>query len=53
MEVFRTVFLIALSLAIMFSMNVKISLIALAFVPVVAGYSGYFFSYCQAFSFRR
>ena len=28
MEVFRTVFLIALSLAIMFSMNVKISLIA-------------------------
>lgn len=44
MEVFRTVFLIALSLAIMFSMNVKISLIALAFVPVVAGYSGYFFS---------
>lgn len=44
MEVFRTVFLIALSLAIMFSMNVKISLIVLAFVPVVAGYSGYFFS---------
>jgi len=44
MEVFRTVFLIALSLAIMFSMNVKISLIALTFVPVVAGYSGYFFS---------
>ncbi len=44
MEVFRITFLIILSLSVMFSMNVKISLIAVIFVPVVAGYSGIFYS---------
>lgn len=44
LEVFRTVFLVVLYLAIMFSMNVKISLIALAFIPVVAAYSGIFYA---------
>ena len=42
-EVVRTVFLIILYLWIMFRMNVKLSLIALAFIPhcgpVVGGYS--------------
>ena len=44
LEVFRTVFLVALSLAIMFSMNWRISLIALAFIPMVIVYSGVFYS---------
>ena len=44
LEVFRTVFLIIVSLMIMFSMNVKISLVALAFIPIVVGYSGIFYS---------
>ena len=44
LEVFRTVFLVVLYLAIMFSMNGKISLIALAFIPVVAAYSGIFYA---------
>ncbi|WP_312693421.1 ABC transporter ATP-binding protein [Caproiciproducens sp.] len=44
LEVFRTVFLIIVSLMIMFSMNVKISLVALAFIPIVAAYSGIFYS---------
>ena len=44
MEVFRISFLIILSLSVMFSMNVRISLIAVIFVPVVAGYSGIFYS---------
>lgn len=44
LEVFRTVFLVVLYLAIMFSMNMKISLIALAFIPVVAAYSGIFYA---------
>lgn len=43
LEVFRTVFLIGVSLFFMFGMNVKLSLIALAFVPIVAAYSGYFY----------
>lgn len=43
-EVFRTVFLIVLSMSIMFSMNVRISLVALIFIPIVALYSGIFFS---------
>src|SRR5699024_5422660 len=34
-EVVRTVFLIALYLSIMFSMNVRLSLISLAFIPIV------------------
>lgn len=44
LEVFRTVFLIILSVGIMFSMNVKISLVALAFIPLVVAYSGVFYS---------
>ena len=43
-EVFRIVFLIVLYMGIMFSMNVKISLVALVFIPVVIGYSGFFYS---------
>lgn len=43
-EVFRTVFLIVLSLCIMFSMNVKLSCISLVFVPVVIIYSGVFYA---------
>ncbi len=39
LEVFRTVFLVAVTLGVMFSMNGKISLIAAAFLPVVAAYS--------------
>ncbi len=44
LEVFRTVFLIILSIGIMFSMNAKISLIALLFIPLVVGYSGIFYA---------
>ena len=44
MEVFRIVFLIVFYMVIMFSMNVKISLIAVSFFPIVILYSGYFFS---------
>lgn len=44
LEVFRTVFLIALAMTMMFSMSVKISFIALAFIPVVAAYSGIYYS---------
>lgn len=44
LEMIRTVFLIVISLALMFSMNVPLSLIALAFIPVVMLYSGLFFN---------
>ena len=44
LEVFRTAFLVILSIIIMFSMNVKISLVALTFIPLVAAYSGIFYS---------
>ena len=44
LEVFRTVFLVVLSLGIMFSMNREISLLALRFIPLVAAYSGFFYS---------
>lgn len=43
-EMFRIVFLIVLYLGIMFSMNAKISLIALVFIPVVVSYSYFFYS---------
>lgn len=43
-EVFRIIFLIVFYMVIMFSMNVKISLIAVSFFPIVILYSGYFFS---------
>ena len=42
-EVVRTVFLIILYLCIMFSMNVKLSLISLAFIPIVGLSSGVFY----------
>ena len=44
LEVLRTVFLVALSLGLMFSMNVKLSLIACVFIVVVMAYSGYFYA---------
>lgn len=44
LEVFRTVFLITISLIFMFSMHVKLSLIALAFIPIVIVYTSYFFT---------
>ena len=44
LEVFRTVFLVSFYFVIMFSMNVKISLVALLFLPIIAGYSGFFYS---------
>lgn len=43
-EVFRIVFLIAVYLGIMFSMNVEISFAAALFVPIIAGYTGFFYS---------
>lgn len=43
LEVFRTVFLVGISFAMMVSMNVKLSLIVLLFVPVVAAYSAIFY----------
>ncbi len=44
LEVFRTAFLVLLSVSIMFSMNVAISLVALVFIPLVLGYSCIFYS---------
>lgn len=44
LEMLRTVFLIVLSLFLMFGMNVKLSLIALCFIPVVMAYSGIFYA---------
>lgn len=43
LEVFRTVFLVSVSFSIMVSMNVKLSLIVLLFVPLVVAYSGIFY----------
>ena len=43
LEVFRTVFLVVVSFSIMVSMNVKLSLIVLLFVPLVVAYSGIFY----------
>ena len=43
-EVFRISFLILMTVAIMFSMNVKISLGAVVFVPIIMVYSFYFSS---------
>lgn len=44
LEVFNTSFLIILAMTIMFSMNVKLSLIALVFIPIAIAYSGIFYS---------
>lgn len=43
LEVFRTVFIVAVSFAMMISMNVKLSLITLIFVPIVVLYSTIFY----------
>ena len=43
LQVFRTVFLIVLYLSIMFAMNVRLSLIALIFIPVVGLSSAVFY----------
>ncbi|MBQ8638328.1 MAG: ABC transporter ATP-binding protein [Lachnospiraceae bacterium] len=43
-EVFRIVFLIVFYVILMFSMNVKITLVAVAFFPIVLLYSGYFYT---------
>lgn len=43
LEVFRTTFLVVVSFAVMLSMNVKLSLIVLLFVPVVVIYSSVFY----------
>jgi len=42
-EMIRTVFLVTFSLILMFMMNVKLSLVALAFFPIVVAYSGIFY----------
>lgn len=44
LEVFRTVFLIVISLLMMVSMNVKMTVAALLFMPLVILYSGVFFN---------
>ncbi len=43
LEVFRTVFLIITSFAMMLSMNVELSLVVLLFVPIVVLYSAVFY----------
>ncbi len=43
LEVFRTVFLVASSFVMMLSMNVKLSMVVLSFIPVVAVYSAVFY----------
>ena len=43
-SVFRIVILIVLSLAFMFSMNPKLTLVALASLPIIIAYSAYFHS---------
>lgn len=43
-EVFRISFLILITVGIMFSMNAKISLVAVVFVPIIMFYSYYFSS---------
>lgn len=43
LEVFRTMFLLVVSLAMMLTMNMKLTMVALAFTPVVVLYSGIFY----------
>lgn len=43
LEVFRTVFLLVVSLVMMLTMNMKLTMVALAFTPVVVLYSGIFY----------
>lgn len=42
-QLLRTVFLIVIALTLMFPMNVELSLIALAFIPITLVYSGIFY----------
>lgn len=42
-EMFRTFMLVIISLILMFSMNVRLSLIVLVFIPVVVAYSAIFY----------
>lgn len=44
LEMLRIVLIIVLSLILMFEMNVKLSVIALCFIPIVMGYSGLFYA---------
>ncbi len=44
LEVCRIVFLVGFSLAVMFSMNWRTTLIAVGFLPVILLYSGFFYS---------
>ena len=44
LEVFRTAFMVVFYLVVMFSMNVKISLVALGFLPIIMGYSFFFYT---------
>lgn len=44
LEMFRTIFLIVLSLILMFRINVKLTWVSAAFVPVVMLYSGVFYA---------
>ena len=44
LELCRTFFLIVFSVAIMLSMNVKMTLVAVAFIPIVVLYSVFFYS---------
>lgn len=43
LEVFRTVFLVSVSFVMMMSMNQKLSLMVLGFVPIVVAYSAIFY----------
>lgn len=43
LEVFRTIFLVGISFVMMVSMNRRLALLVLLFVPVVAGYSAFFY----------
>ncbi len=44
LEMLRIIFLIVLSLILMFAMNIKLSLIALCFIPLIMAYSGLFYA---------
>lgn len=46
-SVFRIVILIAMSLFFMFSMNVKLAMVAVVFIPVIISYSLYFHSHIR------
>ncbi len=41
-EVVRTVILLAMAMALMFTMNMTLALVCLAFIPLIVGYSAFF-----------